>query len=189
MILAEKNGLRLFNLMADKFKIEVLPLDCSPVLTLINQDHLPCITKTPLIVSGGGYNAAGDPADADILFTIFVGRDPKTTLDEELGLNADRAWTKRLYAELCEALTYCPTPSKTYATGWPFFDPKTMIQRGYAEFNRFHKLNPWSSAAAISFFGVVYTKAKNVPVQQEYLDVIKPYAFVLKFYPQSDTQR
>jgi hypothetical protein len=182
---ATKNAMT-YKLTPNEFKIEVAQDGCSPSIALVNEHELAYITETPLIFGNGGYWVAGDIATADILGTAAIGRNPRTTIDEEIQLATSKvAWAKQQYQELCKSLSYCPTPVKHYATAWPFTDPATRNNRGFAEFKRFDNFGAMDRAAGRLLYAVVYTNWKTLidgeGWNQSRLYVWKPHAVVLDF--------
>lgn len=175
-----------FKLAPDEFKIEVAQEGCNPSIALVNEHELAYITETPLIFGTGAYWVAGDIATADMLGTAAIGRNPRTTIDEEIQLATSKvAWAKQQYQELCKSLSYCPTPVKHYATAWPFTDPATRTNRGFAEFKRFDNFGAMDRAAGRLLNAVVYTNWKTLSDgegwNQSRLYVLKPHAVVLDF--------
>jgi len=175
-----------FKLAPSEFKIEVTQEGCNPTIALVNEHELAYITETPLIFGNGAYWVAGDIATADMLGTAAIARNPRTTIDEEIQLATSKvAWAKQQYQELCKSLSYCPTPVKHYATAWPFTDPATRNNRGFAEFKRFDSFGAMDRAAGRTLLAVIYTRWKTLSDgegwNQTRLYVLKPHAVVLDF--------
>jgi hypothetical protein len=127
---------------------------------------------------------AGDFRDTDVL-TDCRGDNPRTTIDEVIdGGTRETARIKREYANLCTALSVCPTPVLAYSSAWPFFDPTTGKYRGYAEFKRFDKFSGMERAAGRTLYLIVYTKWQTLGTGQSgypQFYVLKPHPIVLDF--------
>ncbi len=184
-----QTGLNVYKLKAKEFRIEVSPRSCeASIYLLTDRSQIGHLTRTPLIFGSGGYYMAGDTESADILSDNRPGEDLHASLDEMIQMAThDVEWAKQKYKELCTMLGYCPTPVKPYSTAWPFFDPVTREDRGYAEFKRLNESSPLSDAAGQTFYVVVYTQwlpitksfawRSNVPV----FYVLQPHILVLDF--------
>lgn len=172
-----------YRLRAAPFRIEVTPTACAPGLAFTRREALGYLRGTPMLFSGSGYWQAGDLASAGVLTSGATGN-PRTTLDEEVALQtSDKAWAAQVYRQACDKLGYCPAVAKTHRTAWPFLDPKTLDNRGFAEFTLFDKFKPMSAAEGRELLAVVYTV--ELEFQKDRFSspfhVLKPHVLALKF--------
>jgi len=173
-----------YKLRPAAFRLEIAPLSCEPTIALNTPHHISYITQTPFVFSPSGVFMAGDFRDTDVL-TDCRGDNPRTTIDEVIdGGTRETARIKREYANLCTALSVCPTPVLAYSSAWPFFDPTTGKYRGYAEFKRFDKFSGMERAAGRTLYLIVYTKWQTLGTGQSgypQFYVLKPHPIVLDF--------
>lgn len=175
-----------FKLAARDFKINVSPLACNPSVVLTGQHQVEYLTQTPLVFSTGNYWIAGDTEHADMLNSAAGLGNVRTVLEEEIGYaGTDVQWAREQYRKACGALGYCPTPAKTYATTWPFLDPETKENRGFAEFKRFDQYRSLGQVSGSVILAVVYlnwkTISKGSKWNEKRLYLLKPEILVLDF--------
>ena len=179
------NGRPTYKLSAREFRIEVASPDCEPSITLMVPTEVAYVTQTPLIFGTGAYWMAGDFETADMLAGA-TGRNPRTTIEEEIQMSTSKvAWAQQQYKEVCDALKYCPTPVKHFATAWPFLDPRSQKNRGFAEFKRLDRFSTMSKAAGRTIHAVIYTKWRVLRTGASWnetrLYVLRPHLAVLDF--------
>lgn len=175
-----------FKLVASDFKIEVSPPACSPSITLTDRHQVAYLTQTPVVFSTGGYWVAGDTESADMLASAAALGNARTTVEEEIEYaTSDVSWAQEQYRSSCSSLGYCPTPAKTFATAWPFLDPETKENRGFAEFKRIDKFRSLGQVSGSVIVAVVYSNWKVISNGDKWsekrLYLLKPHAIAFDF--------
>ncbi len=181
------NKLNVYKLKAREFKIAVNRDSCHPGIYVLSQrSQIDYLMKTPLIFSAGGYGIAIKLDDADILSDVPDPINLNSSLDEQINISTrDVFWAKQEYKNLSMRLGYNPSPTKAYATYWPFMDPLTEKARGYAEFKRFKSpFLPISKVSGKVIYAVVYTQSETITkleARAPSFYLLKPHIVVLNF--------
>ena len=95
---------------------------------------------------------------------------------------SEDVWLNKVYNNACTTFGECPPTVRAVRTAWPFFDPETTEDRGFAKFTMYDKIRPISALAGKELHLVIYTSE----IEYENKDhvrysVLRPNVLRIKF--------